>query len=467
MATLAGTLGLLFGVLLLFLPLSKLALALLAIVGMTLVMRRPLLGLELFAFVAALLPYSTVQLGIRITICEALLGLTWLGVGWRMITGEIRLHLGQTERAVLRLVAFSALPFVVGQLMVHAEGNGVVTWLRWILNIATLALVPALLDTREKRERIVWLILAGSGVMLVFSVALFLKDHDAQTMIPYLVKAQYGHPEALQDIFSANYTRMASPWVHPNLTGGALALILPLALLFTFSRRGLVKYLTLAVVLLGAAGLMFSISRGAIVSLALVLLWLLYWRVPHIGRILVIGTVLSAALIVFYPPLQERLSTMFSAQNASTEVRMDEYRKFPEAIAQYPLGIGFKVEPPVPNTNLLGISNLWLYYMYKMSVVGMLLFIVVTIHWWRETRPRLIQQAVRRENALWIGATAAVLAALGTGVFDHYFSFTTVLIALFWLILGISLAEARLLRDDGDPAFHRPTPDWRPDTYEA
>jgi hypothetical protein len=32
-----------------------------------------------------------------------------------------------------------------------------------------------------------------------------------------------------------------------------------------------------------------------------------------------------------------------------------------------------------------------------------------------------------------------------SGFFDHYFSFTTVLIALFWLLLGLNLHEARRL----------------------
>ena len=36
------------------------------------------------------------------------------------------------------------------------------------------------------------------------------------------------------------------------------------------------------------------------------------------------------------------------------------------------------------------------------------------------------------------------MAALLTGIFDHYFSFTFVLIALFWLLMGMSLQQVRL-----------------------
>ena len=38
-----------------------------------------------------------------------------------------------------------------------------------------------------------------------------------------------------------------------------------------------------------------------------------------------------------------------------------------------------------------------------------------------------------------IATVGTVLAALGTGFIDHYFSFTQVLISLFWLILAMGL----------------------------
>lgn len=451
--SLASLIGLLFGVLLLVLPTSKFALALVGLIVFAVLIQRPYWSFLLFGFVATLLPYSTVNLGIRMTVSEALLALTWVAVGWQMVTGQKRLHFQYTERAVLGLAVFSIVPFVVGQVMIHAEGSGLVNWIRWLLNLSTLMLVPILLETREKRLQMIWALLLGTGIMLLFSIALFIKDRDAQTMIPYLEKLQYAHPEALKDIFSANYTRMASPWVHPNLTGGALALLVPLALFVGFTSQGWRRVVITVIALLGAAGLMFSISRGAILSLVLVMLWLFYWRVHNAGRIISLATVLSVALVLFYPPLQERLSTMFSPKNASTEVRKDEYQKFPSAVAHYPLGIGFKVDPPVPDTDLLGISNLWLNYMYKMGAIGMLMFFWITYRWWQEVKPRVRQGMTRPETALWLGTVSAVLAALGTGIFDHYYSFTMVLVGLFWMLVGISLAEARQLRSDKDTSF--------------
>ena len=49
---------------------------------------------------------------------------------------------------------------------------------------------------------------------------------------------------------------------------------------------------------------------------------------------------------------------------------------------------------------------------------------------------------VDRRNGLWMGCTTALVAALLTGLIDHYYSFTMVLVALFWLVMGLGLQSA-------------------------
>jgi hypothetical protein len=177
-----------------------------------------------------------------------------------------------------------------------------------------------------------------------------------------------------------------------------------------------------------------------------VLVWLVYRRVPHSRHALFFTVTLGIVLALFYPPLQERILSLFSSADASSGIRMEEYRMFPEAMSRYPLGIGFKVDPPVPGSGLLGISNLWLNFIYKTGIPGMLLFIFTTLCWWREVRPRQSFSRITKDNALWIGSISGVLAAILTGLFDHYYSFTPVLIAFFWLLAGLGLQEARRFR---------------------
>ncbi|VVP19706.1 O-antigen ligase family protein [Pseudomonas fluorescens] len=439
-------LGLVFGVLLWALPPMKVIFVVIGLAVTLTLVRKPLWGLLIFAVLATSIPYTTLELGIRTTVSEAVLGLTWLGVIWQSFIGQTRnlLLWRPTERAMAWLMLFSIIPFIAGMIIIHADGNGPVNWVRWLMNLSLLFMVPLLLRSDADRDKLVIALLLGNLAMLLLSVFMFIKTRNAMSMIPILTDLKYAHPEAVQDIFSANYQRMASPWVHPNLTGGVLVLFIPMALLYGWTQSGFRRALGLAVAILGCAGLLLSISRGAILALALVLLWLTYKRVPYSGRIIGIGAAFAVALVMFYPPLQERLMTIFSATNASTEIRFDEYSKFPDAMARFPLGIGFKLDPPIPGSGLPGISNLWLNFIYKIGIPGMLLFVTVTVLWWREVRPLTDVRQVTRENALWLGCIAGLLAALLTGLFDHYFSFTFVLIGLFWLLMGLSLQQVRL-----------------------
>lgn len=452
MNPLAAMVGGVLGLLLCLITATQFSILLAAVALTLLLMRWPLLGMLAFAGLSTCIPYTTVQLGLRTTVSEAVLGLTWGAVALKALIGQYRgIHPYRlTERAVLGLVFFSLIPFLAGQLSIEADGPGLVNWLRWLLNVSPLFLLPLLVRDQRQLEWLIQSLLLGTLVALLVSVTMFIKDRNAMSMLPLLTGLHYAHPEAVQDIFSANYTRMASPWVHPNLTGGALALIVPVAFFYAWPRPGWRRLLGLSVTLLGCAGLLLSISRGAMVSLALVLGWLTFLRMPYGGRILSLGALMGVALVLAYPPLQERLGTMLSSSNASTEIRMDEYRAFPEAMLRYPLGIGFKVDPPVPGSGLLGISNLWLNYIYKLGIPGMLLFTFASFRWWREVRPKSALRHVTEKNSLWIGTTSGVLAALLSGFFDHYFSFTMVLAALFWLFVAISLQQARLHRQNQD-----------------
>ena len=132
--------GLVFGVLLWFMsPLKVVVLIVAMVIGLNL-LRRPLLGLLLFGLIANFLPYSTINVGVRTTVSELLILVIWACVLFQGIfegTTQARKG-GTTERYVLALILFSAFPFVVGQVMVQAQGNGVANWVRWMANVLSL-----------------------------------------------------------------------------------------------------------------------------------------------------------------------------------------------------------------------------------------------------------------------------------------------------------------------------------------
>lgn len=441
--------GLLFGALALLLSPAKAFLAVIGLAGAVTILRFPFWGLLLFALVATFMPYSTVNLGIRSTVSEAILALTWGAVLWHNLLTRLpdppSLTRRPTDQMLLWLMLFSVFPFIVGQVTIHADTSGAANWLRWLLSLSSVFLCAKLLVDHKHRESLVIALLLGSLAMLVLSIAVFVRTRSGAGIAPILALFNYGNFDMLKFGLEAMSSRMGSPWMHPNAIGGIMALLLPLAFCFGMTEQGWKRALGLSVACLGAAALLLASSRGAMVSLALVLLWMATRRVPYTGRLLMIGAALTVALVIAYPPLQERLATIFSSNNASTEVRFDEYRMFPQAVLAYPFGIGFKVDPPVPGTDLLGISNLWLNFIYKTGIVGMLFFVAVTVRWWREARPDSGPIRLTKDNALWLGTTAGILSALVSGLFDHYFSFAVVMVALFWLMVGINVLEARRL----------------------
>jgi len=437
--------GLLFGGLMLLGGPPLLVMAVGGVVAAVAVVAKPARGLLLFCLLAPFVPWSTVTVGIRMTLSEALLALTWVGVFWQWLMGRLPpWQKGDTERRMLWLMAWTVVPLVAGQFMVQAEGNGPVNWLRWLLNVSTLFLVPILTPTKALQRRMMDCLVIGFAALLLLSLGMFIRSPDARAMIPVLSSLHYAHPEALEDIFSAMYNRMASPWVHPNSTGGALLLGVPLAMFYGLTQTGWRRALCLFVALAGSAGIVFSGSRGALLCLGALIVWLAYRRVPLAGRTLLIGGLLAATMLVAYPPAQERLMSLFGgSQDASTGIRFEEYAHFHLAVASYPLGLGFKVETPATGAGVYGISNLWLNYWYKLGLPGMLLFIALNRAWWREVRDLGDLSKMNKDNALRVGSVGAVMAALLTGFIDHYFSFTQVLIALFWMTVAISLQASR------------------------
>ena len=441
--------GLLFGALALMLSPAKAFLAVIGLAAAVTILRFPFWGLLLFAGVATFMPYSTVNLGIRSTVSEAILALTWGAVLWHSFLSRVpdtpSLSRRPTDQMLLWLMLFSVFPFIVGQVTIHADTRGVANWLRWLLSLSAVYLCAKLLTDYKHRESLVIALLLGTLAMLVLSIAVFVRTRSGAGIAPILALFNYGNFDMLKFGLEAMSSRMGSPWMHPNAIGGIMALLLPLAFCYGMTEQGWKRGLGLGVACLGAAALLLASSRGAMVSLALVLIWMATRRVPYTGRLLMIGAALTVALVMAYPPLQDRLATIFSSDNASTEIRFDEYRMFPQAVASYPFGIGFKVDPPVPGTHLLGISNLWLNFIYKTGIVGMLLFVAVTVRWWREARPQKGPIRLTKDNALWLGSTAGILSALVSGLFDHYFSFAVVMVALFWLMVGLNVLEARRL----------------------
>ncbi len=170
----------------------------------------------LFCLIGTFLPYSTVQIGIRTTVSEALIMLTWGSYLLQaMFQEQVRVPgMLRTEKLLVALMLFSAFPFLVGQLTVVAEGNGPINWVRWLFNLSILFLVPRLLTDSKNLENAVMALLGGTLLMLLLSISLYVAKGTATAIIPILGSLGYSGADTL----TQSCNRFPAAWARRGCT---------------------------------------------------------------------------------------------------------------------------------------------------------------------------------------------------------------------------------------------------------
>jgi O-antigen ligase len=129
-------------------------------------------------------------------------------------------------------------------------------------------------------------------------------------------------------------------------------------------------------------------------------------------------------------------------------MRFGEYKDAFILLARYPLiGVGFAAAPDIDI--YLGVSNAYLSIAQQMGFIGLAAFIgvlLVVFGWaFDHRRPARSDPAL---EPFFLGAHAALIAALVVGLGDHYFVNLDFQPAqtLFWSMIGLGLSATRLSR---------------------
>ena len=115
------------------------------------------------------------------------------------------------------------------------------------------------------------------------------------------------------------------------------------------------------------------------------------------------------------------------------------------------LGVGFIGTPDVDL--YIGVSSMYLLVAQQMGLLGLLAFALVfvglfigALKAWPAVRNN------ERLSAIFIGAHGAVIGALFTGIFDHYFfniDFHNS-VMLLWSVIALAAATQLVVLDSGD-----------------
>ena len=202
----------------------------------------------------------------------------------------------------------------------------------------------------------------------------------------------------------------------------------------------------IGVIVFGLMGLLFSVSRGAILGVVAALLFSSFFSKRKMWIWLGIGIVIIVALAI--PQTRDNITGVFSATDVSTDVRLVMWKGAWRIIQDNPiLGTGLASFPIVyddykeashteyfPNPDQLYLT-LWI----EMGIAGLIIFGWIIVKFFIVAR-----QIVREYREYAVGLMAAIVAILVYGFLDTPY-FKNDLAVQFWVVIGIAIVLKRLV----------------------
>lgn len=418
-------------------------------------MRRPYTGMLVVICGLYLLPFGVIPIPLgtlHLTFLDVTLSIALLAWVLRLLArprqplalspvgGPILLFLG---------IAVSALLFGIGLI----NGETLRAFLKTVNSILFFFTVINSVHTRRELEGALrTILLAGFGAS---AIALFLYVLPTDRSFEVLSSlAWLGYPagdQVLRYIADTPILRATGTAIDPNVLGGMLLLILPLAVAQVFEARPLLSRLVLLpLVAVTVLALLLTYSRSAWLGAFVGILFVAVFCQRKILGLL--GALIGALLLapggsVF---VQRFLSGVFFADRAA-QMRLGEYSDAVRLIGQYPFfGVGFGGAPDPGQ--YVATSSIYLLMAEEMGLVGLGTFLLVmgSLFWTAYVGRRTSAQ--RGLAGIQIGVLAGVAGALAAGLFDHYF-FNLVFphtIALFWLFVGLAVATIAVPEEEAE-----------------
>jgi O-antigen ligase len=324
---------------------------------------------------------------------------------------------------------------------------------------ALLFVALTVCDGVRSRERLYFLVrvivVCGSAVALI-GILQYLVGFD---LTPHL-RAPGMHFSSFDNSVGSRdgLTRAAGTTANPLEFGVFCAMVLPLSIHLAFhatQRGGRTRFWWTCVGLIGG-GLMFSVSRSAIVGLtAAVLVLLVGWPARRRVWMLVAGVGFLAVIKVLSPGLLRTFLSLFqnAGSDSSVQWRTHDYATARELISQH-LWLGRGVGTwYAPKHEVF--DNQYLLTLVDSGVIGLVTFVgIVLSALYAAVRvgllcyhfpERVAAAATDRDLALSVAASVAVV--LPTFATFDFQAFPTVS-ALLFLLVGIAAALLRVVRSE-------------------
>jgi putative inorganic carbon (HCO3(-)) transporter len=370
------------------------------------------------------LAYPSKELS-AVKVLGLLLFAAWL---LRAVMRNDRLRLPPTIGAV----AIFALVLLTSLLLSPAPGEGLLKTLRYALFMIFFFLVVQLVPDKPSVVRLLRIVCLSATTAAVWGLYKFL-------------------------LLGAD--RAAGPIADANDFGYLLASVLPLTVYLYLSERNR-RWLWGVSIALLSAGVLATLSRGALVGLLAVGLWAIGTRRVRLGSVVIAATalvlVVAAAYTVYAPIVENRLEQKSRIADKNVGARQAYWAAALRMSADHPLtGVGparFGTEAPayVRNTPLVledpVVHNSYLEILAEGGVFALLAFGAFLLGSWRllERGHRLAERLGDRDAwRLSTAMQATWILAVVSAIF-----LSEQLTTPFWLIGGLATVIARIDRPD-------------------
>jgi O-antigen ligase len=400
---------------------------------------------------------APIKLGVTPTFLD--LALVLLIVAWLLHAGDHPLRIRKMPIALplFGLIIVAIATFVVGL------PNGALTPLilrrftEMVISLTLVYVLVSMMCTRDILVRVMRvLILVGALAALIGIVLYVLPSELSIRLLSAL--APFGYPTGPTVLHYINddpalTQRATGLWIDPNAFGGLLLICGSLTLPQLFSRERLLPLKVIFVSLgLICLALILTVSRGAMLGLLFVAV---VFGVVRYRRLLALG-VIAVALVLLLPQTHDlvaHFATGFAGQDLATQMRFGEYKDALRLIGRYPLlGVGFTNAPDIDL--YIGVSSMYLLVAQQMGLLGLTAFVATIITLFTSAlRSRKQIWPDEMLSAIWLGALGAIVGALVSGIFDHYFfniDFHNS-VMLLWLVIALAVSTQIV----GDPCYNQ------------
>ncbi len=428
--------------------------------GGLLMLRSHRFTLAVIVAVICLFPFGSVPLnvGFSPTFLNLALGLMLFVWALRIATGRQEPWASSPiSPAVTIFLLLTFATFVAGLGHASLTTSSLRKFAEVPLGIALYFAVLNTVRTRKDVEQLtLWLVLGGTAAAAIGIFLYVIPRPLATSLLSALGRFRYPSGAGVLRYVEDNPNlalRAISTSVDPNVLGALLVLIMGLAAPHLLAPRPFLRraWLILAMAVSGIC-LILTYSRGSFAGLVAGLS--LLGLVGRYRRWLLI--VLLVGLLVLCLPQTQTYVAHFlegvQGLDRATQMRFGEYKDALILIQRYPwMGVGFVSSPDIDT--YIGVSNLYLLIAEQMGLVGLSAFLLAVVTFFLTLFAAWRRQGPPGALSPWLlGPAVAIAGGLAGGLLDHtLFSFPHAL-TLFWLIVGLGAATARLAQQESHGA---------------